>query len=604
MKGVWPPLLEALGRSEDLWRALIDTLIDTLAVLDQEGRVVDVNRRMCDMFGYSTDEVMGTPAVDFVAEESREEFRAQMGVRHRGGSTQYELVWQRKNGERFPGLVSPRAIYDEAGNFCGSFAIVRDLTEQRRSEATVTASESRFRQLFDNMISGCAVYEAVGDGEDFILRDFNRAAERIEQLSKNDLLGRSVREMFSVVQTMDLLEVFHRVWQTGQPEHFLACLYKDERVVGWRENYVYRLSSGEVVAVYDDVTARKQAEELLRESEEKYRALVETTNTGYHILDGEGRVTDANPEYVRLTGHSTLADILGHSVVEWTAVHDQERNAAEVRECLARGFVRNLIIDYVNQQGQIIPIEINARVLETPESVRILCLCRDISERKRAEEQLNALSLRLLQAQDDERQHLAHELHDEFGQLLAVSKHTAHELHAKLNAERHDLGGVAGRLRGDIERAIDSVRTIQRGLYPTILDHLGLSDAIETLVNEFQDRTSVACILDMDAEPLDFDSERRRALYRIVQEALTNVVRHSGASEVDIDIHRNGSRLRIEIRDDGRGIDPAELSALKSYGLMGMRKRAEMCGGSLEIHGKAGEGTVLTVDIPLSARKP
>lgn len=140
--------------------------------------------------------------------------------------------------------------------------------------------------------------------------------------------------------------------------------------------------------LFRDITQRTQAAEALRESENKYRALVETTGTGYVILDLEGRVIDANPEYVRLTGHKALGEILGHRVIEWTAQHDIARNIEEIGKCLERRSVRNLEIDYVNREEKFTPIEINATVLQTARGSRIVTLCRDISERRRAVEAL------------------------------------------------------------------------------------------------------------------------------------------------------------------------------------------------------------------------
>jgi two-component system, cell cycle sensor histidine kinase and response regulator CckA len=139
--------------------------------------------------------------------------------------------------------------------------------------------------------------------------------------------------------------------------------------------------------LFRDVTESKRAEAAFRESEAKYRALVETTDTGYVILDPEGRVLDANPEYVRLTGHGTLLEILGRKVVEWTARNDLARNAQEIRKCLEQGSVRDLELDYINTEGKLTPIEINATALHTAEGIRIVTLCRDITELKRLEAQ-------------------------------------------------------------------------------------------------------------------------------------------------------------------------------------------------------------------------
>ena len=156
-----------------------------------------------------------------------------------------------------------------------------------------------------------------------------------------------------------------------------------------------------------DITELKKAQEALAESEMKYRQLVETTGTGYVILDGEGRIIDANAEYIRISGYHTLEEILGRTVVEWTAPYDMDRNAKEVEKCYQKGFVRQLEIDYVHPDGKIIPIDINATCLDTEDGRRIVCLCRDITERRQVQEALERerQSLwKMLQASDHERQ--------------------------------------------------------------------------------------------------------------------------------------------------------------------------------------------------------
>ena len=146
--------------------------------------------------------------------------------------------------------------------------IDRALAERRKAEEALNENIEKFRNLFDNMSSGVAVYEAVNGGDDFIIRAFNRAGERIEGLKREELVGRSILDVFPGVKAMGLFEILKRVWISGQPEHYPASVYEDRRIAGWRENYVYRLSSGEIVAVYDDVTERKQAEEELLKAKE------------------------------------------------------------------------------------------------------------------------------------------------------------------------------------------------------------------------------------------------------------------------------------------------------------------------------------------------
>ena len=136
-----------------------------------------------------------------------------------------------------------------------------ELTERLQAEQTLQESEVRFRNLFQNMRSGGAIYEAHADGADFIFKDFNRAGEQIENVCRNDLIGQSVVKKFPGVLECGLFDVFQRVWKTGRSEHYPVTLYKDERIEGWRENYIYKLASGEIVVLYDDVSEQKEVEE-------------------------------------------------------------------------------------------------------------------------------------------------------------------------------------------------------------------------------------------------------------------------------------------------------------------------------------------------------
>ncbi|MCX6701421.1 MAG: PAS domain S-box protein, partial [Methanomicrobiales archaeon] len=168
-----------------------------------------------------------------------------------------------------------------------------------------------------------------------------------------------------------------------------------------------------------DITDIRQSEDALRNSEEKYRTLVETTGTGFVILDEQGRVLDANLEYVKLTGHTRLAEIAGRGVIEWTAAYEKEKNAAAVSQCIRDGYVRNFEIDYVNASGTVIPVEINATALRSRDSVQVLTLCRDITERRRTEEAVR---------ESEKRYHtiyhqspIAIEIYDTIGTLVHVN---------------------------------------------------------------------------------------------------------------------------------------------------------------------------------------
>ena len=172
-------------------------------------------------------------------------------------------------------------------------------------------SEQVFRELFDNMSSGVAVYEPINDGDDFIFKDINKAGERISQIKRKDIIEKKVTEIFPSIQELGLFEVFQRVWKTGKPEKHPSNLYKDDRLAQWVENYVYKIPSGNIVAIYDDITEKRLAEEKLEESEAKFRKIFMDSPIGIELYDSEGHLIDANKACLEIFGISNIDAIKG-----------------------------------------------------------------------------------------------------------------------------------------------------------------------------------------------------------------------------------------------------------------------------------------------------
>jgi len=198
-------------------------------------------------------------------------------------------------------------------------------SSQQHPEDELNEYQAKFKALFDNVSSGVAIYEARNDGEDFVFVDFNAAAEEIDQIKKEELVGKSVAEVFPGVKEFGLFDVFRRVYKTGTPEHHPVSVYKDERIAGWRENYVYRLPSGQIVAIYDDVSTRKRSELMTRMTEQCFRAIADYTYDWEVWVGPTSRVLWTNPAVKRVTGYS-VKELMAMSDYPTSVVYEEDRD--------------------------------------------------------------------------------------------------------------------------------------------------------------------------------------------------------------------------------------------------------------------------------------
>ena len=256
-------------------RDFIDLILNTSPVffvaIDKQGKTLKMNRYLLDVLEYSEDEVNGKDYVStFVPEADREALKMVFkDIVNEKKATLNENSIISKTKKIYLVEWRGQPVYCNDGSFDFFVGVGVDITERTRSEQALKAGEQRWKDLFERTTNAIAIYEAIDDGEDFVFRDFNPAGERIELVRRENIIGHRVTEIFPGVKDFGLFDILQRVWRTGNPEHLDVGFYKDERIAGWRENNIFKIATGEIVVVYEDVTAKKQAEEALQRLNEE-----------------------------------------------------------------------------------------------------------------------------------------------------------------------------------------------------------------------------------------------------------------------------------------------------------------------------------------------
>jgi signal transduction histidine kinase len=264
----------------------------------------------------------------------------------------------------------------------------------------------------------------------------------------------------------------------------------------------------------------------------------------------------------------------------------------------------------LHKDGHEFPVAISLSPLVTEEGVLVTSAIRDINERKRAEESLRDLSGRLLKMQDEERRRIARELHDSAGQILVALSMNLTPLASEADAVSPHSIKVVKESLDLIDELSMEVRTISHLLHPPLLDEIGLSSALHLYLDGFAERSKIRVDLEIPDDFGRLSQELETAIFRIVQESVTNIHRHSGSPVARIHISRIGTDVRLEIEDKGKGIPLKKRSAMASTGMVGvgirgMRERVRQLGGTLEIRsGSNGRGTLIVARLPIGKTPP
>ena len=597
----------ALRESEERFSAFINSSAVVAWMKDESFNYAYVNRQFERFNQITLEEIKGKNDFQLRPRATAEEQRENDAkvLRDWNSLETYESV-PAPDGQSHLWWVFKFPLKDGSGRrFVGGMAI--DVTERKRAEQVVHRSEERFFKIFRSSPAAIGI-STINDGR---LIDANERYLEFFGYRREELVGRTAAELNLWVDSQELYQVITRLLAEKSVQHVEARFRRKSGEIRHALLSMDVLQPQEepwCIATLVDVTERQRARERSRESEERFRQLAENIGEVFWIHDPQNtEMLYVSPAYERIWGRSCAS--LYASPRSWAdAIHPADRDRVLAAEADPRTRqMHDNIYRIVRPDGAIRWIRDRAFPVqnEAGEVFRLAGLAEDITEHKLAEDSLHQLSIRLLQAQDEERQRIACELHDSTAQKLAALKMNL----GRLEAAMPRLSGMMKKVLGDsfdiAEACSQEIRTISYLLHPPLLDELGLAVALRSYVNGFSKRSGIQVSLKLPRKKERLPPETELTLFRVVQESLGNIHRHSGSKTASIRLARAASRAVLEVRDRGRGFPPVEFEAvmegkaLQSVGIAGMQQRLRQIGGQLEIlSGKTGTTVRAIVPTP------
>ncbi len=589
----------ALQESEEKYRSMIEQASDGIFILDDEGCYIDANPAGCSMVGYSRDEIVRMSAVDIlpVGETPMNILKAkELKV---GQTIIMERRLKKKSGEVFDTEVSYKMLSN--GN---NLAIARDITEKKKIEEAIRASEETRRLIMSSALDAIVCINMKG-----VITVWTPQAEKLFGWKEAEAIGMTLTETIIPEKYKKRHEKgFKHYLDTGVGPVLnriieIAALNKtgEEFPI---ELSIIPIKQGEselFCAFIRDITEKKKAEIELRLNEEKYRTLVEQAIDAIALYDANGVLLDVNTGSVNLLGY-TKEELIGMSLKNILTDDEIKSNPVQY-ELLREGKSTIKQRRMRRKDGTIVETEVRSQ--QFPDG-RFLSVIRDLTERIEAEKELAAsyedirkLTGHIQNIREEERTGIAREIHDELGQQLTVLKMDVSWLRKKIGPTDEAVALKLNDLITMLDETVKTVRRISSALRPSLLDDLGLVAAMEWQLGEFEKRSGIATSFTNAGEDLHLPDLIKTALFRIFQESLTNIARHSNAARVTVAITIGNGKLIMSIADNGKGFDKQKVAEKKTLGILGMKERIAMIGGEYEIKSELGKGTEVLVQIPL-----
>jgi PAS domain S-box-containing protein len=498
--------------------------------------------------------------------------------------------------------------------------IMLDITTAKNAEAALKQSEDRFRLMFERSAAGMAV-----TGPEGRILDLNAAFSTLLGASQQDLKGQRLPDLVDPPHRDAFIQQFQQILNDQQisMDIEVKLARKDGESAWARVTAAFLFSAGIPVycmAVAFDVSARKRAEEILRESDVRFRIIANDTPAYLWMSTGEDSNSYINKPLARFLG--TTQDRLGSDWTTYIHPHDTARAQTKYLDCLSRrsayrdefrvrrwdGEYRYMINEalprfspaneFLGYAGALLDITDRKRVEEQLRTAHDL-LTTELIERRRAEQEILALSQRLISAQEEERSRIARELHDNLSQQIAALTISLGKLKSQIPVDPPDPRQQAERLRQGLVNLADCIRNLSHELHPAVLEHAGLSAALRQFCDEFTAITGLKVHFQATESFADTDTAAALCLYRVTQEALQNVRRHSTAAEARVSVTRASDQICLTISDQGRGFLPARARSSGGLGLVSMKERVRLVNGVFQLNSEPNRGATITVKVPL-----
>ena len=610
---------EALRESEERFRSAFGSASIGMAVVSLDGRAVQVNGALCDMLGYDAEEMRDLPFQSITHREdvAKQEALALQLVAGETRTFQIEKRYIHRDGHIVWGLLSSSLVRSPDGTPLYLISQIQDISERKVAEAALRESEERFRNVFENAPIGMAVIAL--DGRTI---QVNRALCEMLGYDEDELLGMSIQGITYPPDLPESVANSRRIRGGAASSSHLEKRYVHKRghlVWCLLSASLVRSGGGEplyIIAQMQDITKRKHAEEAVRDSEQRYRELIESQQDVVVRVDPSGHVTFANDSLCRTLGQPR-EQILGRNFLHF--VHEEDRAGAiaatrALQTPPRRATIENRALTrhgwrWFNWEARGIEDESGA-------VVAIQSVGRDVTDRRNAEEALRAsleelrqneeklrlLAQRQARIREEERKRLGFDLHDDVCQELVGVAIMVASLRRRLAPLPPDAAAELDRISGYLNEVVEHLRLLARELRPMLLRDLGLEGSLRSLLEGMSLPSTTVTARFVTAIPrLDEDTEV--AVFRITQEALANAVRHANARSIVVSLAVNEDGLSLEVRDDGRGFvtDDRRHEAL---GLVSMEERALALGGRFEVWSEPGRGTAVRLECPLPIRTP